>query len=143
MRVVVLVSLLAACSADLPAGWEDAEPLEVVQSECKGQVLGGSQNEGIRTSLADGRVDLVYADAHFRCEQEVEAFAIREFGSVKILFQPVDLDPSSVARCDCLYDFTANVPLWGDPVQFSVFRRWDNLNGAKEPVLVGERTLDL
>lgn len=139
MPRLLLLALCVACT-DLPEGWDDAEPIEITQSDCKGSVIGSGETEEIQTSQQGSVVELNYVDAHFRCDQAVEGFARRGEDSVDLLFQPVDMNPSAVARCDCRYDLKASV-LFRNETKLSVWRRWDSVGGEKAPVLVGERKL--
>ena len=69
----------------------------------------------------------------------MEAFYRLAGGGIEVLVQPVDMDPSVVAGCDCLYDVDMEVSLDVDlsPESVGVYRRWDNLNDDNEPVLIG------
>ncbi|HCF61207.1 MAG TPA: hypothetical protein DFS52_24820 [Myxococcales bacterium] len=127
----------AGCSgADLPKGWEDAERVSLNQGECEGNPYEGEQSS-VQVSAFSKGIDVACRKAHFRCEQEVEAFVRESDGRIDLLFQPVDMDPGTVAKCDCLYDLT--VALEKDPGSYEVrvFRRWDNLNEPNEPVKIG------
>jgi hypothetical protein len=79
-----------------------------------------------------------YLDAHFRCEQSVEGF-LRESGSaVDLLVQPIDMNPTSVAMCDCLYEIVMIVkPLAAGQHDVTLYRRWDAINEPNDPVLIG------
>jgi hypothetical protein len=78
---------------------------------------------------------VVYQDAHFRCVQEVEGFFKTAGDSVDILVQPIDMDPSGTAGCDCGYKITLVVePVASGPHVTTLYRRWDNHNNPNNPV---------
>ena len=53
----------------------------------------------------------------FRCAQSVEGFWLAEHDTLHVLVQPIDMDPSEVAGCDCLYDLSMTVPGEGSSVE--------------------------
>jgi hypothetical protein len=58
--------------------------------------------------------------------------------SVEFLVQPTDMNPSSVAGCDCLYEITMATDASTGPATVTVYRRWDHHGGTPtDPVLVG------
>ncbi len=130
---------LVGCGADLPAGWEDAEP---VASLSQGECAGSPYDTGVVVEVeADFGADPLEVDAsnvHFRCEQDVEAFWKQDGATVEVLVQPIDMNPSVVARCDCLYDLEIVVGSpEGEVSEVVVWRRWDALNDPNDPVEVG------
>lgn len=135
-----MLIFLLGCGPDLPEGWEDAEPIaDFAQTDC-----GESPYDGYEVLLsataAGGGVDLVYDHAHFRCEQEVEGFYRVDGDRLSVLVQPVDMHPSVVAACDCLYTVTMGLPETGAEVE--VWRRWDDINDPNDPVSVGTVTVE-
>lgn len=132
--------LLAACT-QLPEGWEDAEPITITQSTCLGSVPGASENEHVEISRNDGLLEIRYREAHFRCDQAVEGFLKRSDKRIELLFQPEDMDPSAVARCDCKYDLTTTVPADAGDMTLAVSRRWDNVGGENAPVVIRDAPL--
>jgi len=139
-----LLLALAGCRPDLPAGWEDARPVdELIQTDCGDSGGSSAYDTGIDPYIeAEGGEDelfVEYHDAHFRCGQDVVAF-VRTSGGVDLLVQPEDMDPRSVAACDCLYDIYLQV-LDIEPCQrctLSLYRRSDNLNDDNDPELVDQ-----
>lgn len=132
---------LAACadSADLPEGWEAAERVEgLKQAPCAGSALGRDTPEALQANAAASGIAVSYDHAHFRCEQDVEAFVRRASGALDLLVQPIDMDPSAVAGCDCLYDVSMQVPVARGDYRLKLYRRWDNINHPNEPVKIGE-----
>lgn len=125
--------LLAAC-ADLPEGWEDAERIaDFSQSPCSGDPYEGPEAT-VTTSVDDGATAFVYDAAQFRCSQDVEGFARIDGDVLGVLVQPVDMNPSSIAKCDCLYRLEFTVPEWDGA--WEVWRRWDAINDPNDPELV-------
>lgn len=121
-------------TAELPVGWEGARRVEVTQQPCSGSPYEGADERASFLATA-GRLEVVYTEAHFRCEQPVEAFLRQSPGVVDVLVQPVDMDPKSVAMCDCLYDVDVAVaPLAAGTYQATAYRRWDNLNEPNDPL---------
>lgn len=143
MRVVVAVTVplfLSACGPDLPEGWEDAQPIEdFTQRACEGDPYGGVEPV-VTAQKADGGVNVVYDQAHFRCAQDVEGFYLASDGALSVLVQPIDMNPRAVAGCDCLYTLEMGLPVEGDAV--TVWRRWDNVNDPNDPVEIGTATVE-
>lgn len=128
--------MLAACAPDLPEGWVDAQKIEdLTQSECGGDPYGDYE-ERVEASSQGTSLAVDYLEAHFRCSQDVEGWYREGDAAVDVLVQPVDMNPGSVAKCDCLYEITMTVPV-APPVLLTLYRRWDNLNDDNDPVEVG------
>lgn len=131
--------LLAACSSgdsnDLPDGWGGAAPVKsLVQEECSNGDMDFS-NESASYTGGVGSIGVVYQDAHFRCVQKVEGFFKTAGDAVDILVQPIDMDPSSVAACDCGYKITFLVePVTAGSHTATLYRRWDNITQPNQPV---------
>lgn len=139
----MLLLVLAACAPDLPAGWEDAEPIrDLVQSPCEGSPYDPEQIETEVTATRAG--DAVEVEAEpvvFRCEQAVEGFWKAVDGGVAALLQPEDMHPTVVAACDCTFRFTFSVPD-ADATYVEVWRRWDDWNDPNDPVPAGAATVE-
>jgi hypothetical protein len=141
------IPLLVACSgsddrpvsaADLPVGWESAKPVaDLIQLECSGSPYSNT-NERVDFNAGREKLGIEYREAHFRCVQDVEGF-FREVGSeIDVLVQPIDMNPQSVAACDCLYDITILLePVTSGAHDVALYRRWDHLNDPNEPVRIG------
>ncbi|KYF71981.1 hypothetical protein BE11_03505 [Sorangium cellulosum] len=131
--------------ADLPEGWEDAEAIEgLTQSECTASAYDATVKETLAATPERGAVHLDYGAAHFRCEQAVEGFVRRSGGKVDVLVQPVDMDPSAVAGCDCRYDIGMTIKGLGKgTVAVDLYRRWDNLNEPNDPVKIGSADAEI
>lgn len=137
MRASVLAALLFTVGcADLPEGWEDAEPIpDFYQRQCAGGDPYEDYDERVEASATADAVSVDYLEAHFRCAQDVEGFYKRSGDQVDVLVQPVDMNPSQVAGCDCLYDINMTLPV-EPPSTVTVYRRWDNLNSPNDPVKI-------
>jgi hypothetical protein len=145
MIMVIGALMLVGCSADLPEGWETAEAIEgLKQAECKGSAYDETVKEQLVATAEAGAVKVEYSAAHFRCEQKVEGFVRRGSGKVDVLVQPVDMNPSAVAGCDCLYDIDMAIQgLSKGKVDLGLYRRWDNLNDPNDPEKVGSAEVEV
>jgi len=144
---VLLAALAAGClsAPDFPEGWEEAEPVDSFeQTECGGDPYEGDYEETVEVVAGTGSIEIGYAEAHFRCEQDVEAFYLLEGDTLSVLVQPIDMDPRETAKCDCLYDIDLTVlELPAGALTVDVFRRWDNINDDNEPVWVGSAEVEI
>jgi hypothetical protein len=142
--IVTAAFSLGACSSDdsdpastpdLPADWQGANRVtDLIQLDCQGSPLDGS-NERATFLPGDGRLGVQYDEAHFRCEQDVEGFYKDAGEALDVLVQPVDMHPSSVAACDCLYDIAIAIErLAAGSRRVTLFRRWDDINEPNDPV---------
>jgi hypothetical protein len=141
-KAIALVAAVLAggCSGpDLPAGWEKAEKIELAQGECLGTSYEASEESIEATPRAGGVV--VSAWARFRCDQEAEGYVKTDGERIDLLFQPKDMDPSTVAKCDCLYELTASLGAASGAHTVTVWRRWDNLNKPNDPLQIGEASV--
>jgi hypothetical protein len=129
---------------DLPSGWQDAERVtDLVQVECVDSALD-SANETATFEPGIDSLKVDYREAHFRCEQAVEGFYKVEGRALDILVQPVEMHPSAVAGCDCLYGITFSIkPLSTDAVQATLYRRWDDWNEPNNPVKIASELVTL
>ena len=111
MRYFILA--LAAChwGADLPAGWEDAESVDdFSQNRCKDDAYDTGAPEAMSATVGDPGIRVTGDPVHFRCDQEVEGFYKADTETVDVLVQPADMNPRSVAKCDCSYRVEAGIP---------------------------------
>lgn len=142
MRPVALLVLLSACGPDLPPGWEGADPIpDLVQRQCAGSPYDGDYEERVEADGGAGKVDVALRETVFRCAQDVEGFALAGDGTLDVLVQPIDMHPSAVAGCDCLYDVEMTLDADAGDVVVSAWRRWDSYAGVNDPVAVGEVTV--
>jgi hypothetical protein len=131
---------LGACSsgdADLPDGWGGAARVQsLIQEECPNSHMT-FPDEAASFLGGTGNIGVTYQDAHFRCVQKVEGYFKTAGDGVDILVQPIDMDPTSVAGCDCGYKITFVVqPVSSGPHMATLYRRWDNINHPNDPVLI-------
>jgi hypothetical protein len=138
-----LAFALVACAAesgpDLPEGWADAERIESFeQSQCSRSALSaGAPAEAMEWNADDAGLKVDYRNAHFRCEQAVEGFVRRSSDAIDLLVQPVDMVPTAVAGCDCLYGVSMELQALPGEYTLKLFRRWDNLNDPNPLVEIG------
>ena len=139
MRIAYLTALvlLAGCAPDLPEEWEDARHIDdFTQEECDGSPMDTGWESTVSASVGTPGLRVVGDNLPFRCEQEVEGFYRVDGDAVDILVQPVNMDPRSVANCDCLYKVEAGIPE-DPPATVTLYRRWDSINDENNPVMVG------
>lgn len=123
---------------DLPSGWETAERVEgLVQAPCSGGFGPDEPAEAMSLSAQAGALALAYEHAHFRCEQPVEAYVRKSAGALAFLVQPVDMDPGSLAACDCRYDLGLTLPVARGSYEVTLYRRWDNITQPNQPRQIG------
>lgn len=124
---------------DLPPGFENAVPLLVTQSECDDS---GMETYDERVGWGEDPNQVVYEDAHFRCEQQVCGLVAQDGASARVLIRPCDMNPDIVVRCDCQYTVSFEADWSSETTE--VYRQWDNYGGASDPVLIGsvERDCD-
>jgi hypothetical protein len=136
-----MIALLVAC-VDLPAGWEDAEPIaDFTQTECAGDAYDTGVTPEVAATAATDGVDVAATQVAFRCAQDVEGFWRASGDAADVLLQPVDMNPTSVAKCDCLYDFAMLVPT--DASNVTVYSRGDHKSGRDdEPAEVGSADVE-
>ena len=134
--VAILVAPIA-CTR-LPAEWRGAAAPEAFrQSACNDHPID-SAPERLAVLGGAGRVSVDYFDAHFRCEQRVAAYVKVSRARVDVLVEPVEMNPISVAKCDCLYDIHLEVPhVPPGTYDVTLSRRWDNRQSPNEPKQVG------
>jgi hypothetical protein len=129
---------LFGCTEDLPPGWEGADHVtSLTQHDCGGSPLDEGDSERAMFLPGRNRLEIEYSDAHFRCQQGVEGFYKDAGGTLEVLVQPVDMSPSSVAACDCLYDIDIVIDsLASGSRQAVLSRRWDDINDDNDPVVI-------
>jgi hypothetical protein len=151
MRLMLFLSTpfcTAACgeetagpSADLPQGWETARLIEDLhQTACQGSPYDGTP-EAMTASPSGRSIHITYEPAHFRCAQTVQGFLKLGTGNVDVLVQPIDMNPATVAKCDCFYGIQMNVQVESGRHSVAVYRRWDHKSGADSPLEIGSESV--
>ena len=137
IKTAVLSILLISCSYgdDLPDGWENAVKVDgVTQSECQDSAYDENVIDTFSGVVNGNSIDLMYTNAHFRCSQDIEVFQIKEEDIYKFLIQPADMNPSAVAKCDCLYDISWKTEdITTDSYVFTLHTRGDHKSGRDTP----------
>ena len=137
---LTLLVLLGACQPDLPDGWEEAIAVDdFSQDECDD--TGGTPPDVEATVTAsedEPGIRLVGEDVRFHCSQEVEGFYRTTSEAIEVLVQPVNMNPSSVVKCDCYYRIEAGIPE-DAPATVSLYRRSDHY--GNDPVETNVPTL--
>lgn len=141
---------LAACgdegappSRDLPADWAGANLIDGVrQTACQGSPYDGTPEA--MTAAASGRsIHVAYTPAHFRCAQSVQGFVKLGAGTADVLVQPIDMNPATVAKCDCLYGVEMDIPVTSGAYSVTVYRRWDHQSGGDTPLKIGSASVTI
>jgi hypothetical protein len=143
---LVLAAIGAACSAsgpDLPAGWKTANAVQhLSQGACAGSGEDPAAPPEALEVTSSAPLAVVYHHARFRCQQAVEGFVRTGPDHIDFLVQPVEMNPQTVARCDCLYDIELGGETAPDVKMVAVYHRWDHVgNPVSDPTLVGMLTL--
>jgi hypothetical protein len=123
------------CASDLPAGFSCERSLTVEQSECLGNATGVSLMPHVHWST-DGHA-LHVSDARYRCNQSVCAYLDASSVEPKVLLQPCEMSPNTVARCECSYSFDVPVELPPTTSQVSVELRSDAYGGEPTSQALG------
>ena len=129
----------AECANDLPAGFSCQRSLSVQQSECEGNATGVSLTPNVHWST-DGKA-LHLEDTRFRCNQSVCAYLDASSAEAKVLLQPCEMSPSTVARCTCAYSFDVPVTLPAATSSVTVELRSDAYGGEPTSQAVGSVTV--
>jgi hypothetical protein len=137
--LILLFSLCAAScgGSSLPEGWEDAEEIAVVATDCdEGEELESS----FEVTENGDPVAASYLRAMYRCSQEVCAYHLEEDGIAKVLTQPCEMDPERAAKCDCRYDLSFEFPRPSSGA-VEIWHGTDNYGSPAEQSLVFEEQL--
>jgi hypothetical protein len=135
--VVVPFGCSSGDQADLPPGWDGAQQMVTFSQSACTAAMPGTATESIRVTTGKGSVAVAYHNAPFRCDQAVQGFVTVGGGHLNYLVQPTDMNPSSVARCDCLYEIAMNSFVAAGPETVTVYRRADHASGNASAVQVG------
>ncbi len=137
----IVVSCGGSARDTLPAGWAGAAPLTVQQSTCNGDIM--SAKPSLDVTDTGGTISVTYGDAEFRCNQQVCAYVMDAGATTRVLVEPCDLHPTSVTRCDCLYDVTFTLPTRASRTAVELYRRGDFYAATSPPLptLVASRAV--
>lgn len=128
---------LPAC-VRLPMDWRGATRAEAFEQSGCTRTVELSQPGRMKAYSEDGRLRIDFLDARFRCDQKLTGYFKVGGGKVDVLVQPVEMQPLTVAKCDCLYDIHLEVPrVAAGTYEIRLFRRWDNRHSPNDPVQVG------
>lgn len=139
MHRLLPLALVACATPDLPAGWEDALPVELlVQSDCDGNPYEGDHEATVEANFDGPPYGVSVREATFRCAQDLSAYWRLDAGVLAVLVQPTDMDPAAIAGCDCLYDVETRVDpeLEGAVTHAEVWLRGDHQSGMDVPTKV-------
>ena len=97
---------------DLPGIWKEATVIDNFKQETCNENMDEVTATAPKafTKIVDGNLRITYPNAHFRCDQDVQAFVKKRDDGYAILVQPKELNPVMVAKCDCGYTLTATLP---------------------------------
>ncbi len=130
-----MILFFALACFDLPPDFENAQLIEdFVQRDCEGSAYDSAIAPTTASVVArDSGTEVAVGPLGFRCAQKVQGFWVGEGDEVSVLIQPVDMNPTEVAGCDCLYDVDFTLPTTTSAV--AVYTRGDNLSGRSEATL--------
>lgn len=133
----------SAPAPDLPQGWEAARLIQSLhQTACEGSPYDGTP-EAMTASASGRSIHVNYEPAHFRCAQSVQGFVKTGTGTADVLVQPVEMNPTSIAKCDCLYGVEMDIPAKSGDYVVSLYRRWDHKSGADVPLKIGSEAVTI
>jgi hypothetical protein len=113
------------------------------QGACTGSAYDPNVHETLDVTAGAGSVSIAYHNAHFRCNQTVEGFVRPNSQTLDVLVQPVDMNPATVAKCDCLYEITIGLDAGAGTYTVQLSRRWDHKSGSDGVTLVGSAPVDV
>ena len=120
---VVLVGFVAVSSivssvacVELPEGFEDAAPIEVVQHDCDGPPDPDSPapTSVMAAVTDDNEVSGTLLNMWSSCSTAYCAYAVETDGVARVLFQPCEMHPFQEALCSCVYDIDFVAPFAPD-----------------------------
>jgi uncharacterized protein involved in high-affinity Fe2+ transport len=125
MRLMLagFVAVSSMACVELPEGFEDATPIDVVQHECSGAAEAPVNSTLMAAITNDNEVSGTLLDASFLCSTEVCGYAVEVDGVARVLFQPCDMHPSQEALCSCASDIDFVAPFAAD-VEVSTAEAW-------------------
>jgi len=149
VKLFLLISILwffIACSGN------EISPLDFEQSGCiessinplTVRVMADPSRDQVTLKVDGAYLIINYQHARFRCSQKVTFIAKQSGNIITIYVQPVDMNPSSVTRCDCEYTIKGKVgPFNPGTNTVNVIRKWDNYAGTGSSKEVLKEKVDI
>ncbi|MAA78110.1 MAG: hypothetical protein CL916_02535 [Deltaproteobacteria bacterium] len=96
----------------VPGTWADATRIEeVTQASCNEDMTQVIETiPKASTKFLNDNLIITYPNAHFRCDQSVQAFVKYTKKGYAVLMQPTEMNPVWVAKCDCGYNLETSIP---------------------------------
>jgi hypothetical protein len=116
-----------------------AQALTIEQTTCKSGAPSASPS--LELSESGGMITCALKDIQFRCEQQACAYVTDSGATTRVLVQPCDLHPTSVAKCSCPYDVSLTLAARAGRTAVEVYKR-DDFYGASappQPVMVASK----
>ena len=118
----------------LPGTWADATLMvNLKQAPCNEDMTELFESvPKASTKVLNENLIITYPNAHFRCDQSVQAFVKETKNGYSVLIQPTEMNPVFVAKCDCGYNLEATIPN-AQSKTLRLFHRGDNF--GKESII--------
>ena len=115
---------------NLPGTWADATLIaDVKQASCNEDMTQIIESiPKASTQFLNDNLVITYPNAHFRCDQNVQAFLKQINNTYAVLIQPTEMNPVLVAKCDCGYNIEVTIPN-AKLKDLRLFHRGDNFGG--------------
>lgn len=139
--VAVAAPAVVAVRDDAPDGLNaargDVHVLPLVQTKCGGAAYGAKRpvRASILFALRDGP-SLIVRDLSARCNQRVTAKAVARGDVLFVMIEPVNLRPTTVARCSCYMGVDVRIPsgLLAGMKTVAVYQRGDAYGTADDRI---------
>ena len=111
----------------VPGTWVDTTRIgEVTQTSCNEDMTQIIETvPKASTKVLNDSLIITYPNAHFRCDQSVQAFVKHTKNGYAVMIQPTEMNPVFVAKCDCGYNIEATIPN-AKSKELRLFHRGDN-----------------
>ena len=127
----ILATVCGCAGPELPAGWEGAEEIDVVQTPCDGSPSGPYDHDA-QAALHNDELNGSWITS-FRCMQNACMYYIDESTTLRFLAQPCDMHPDKVAKCACLSRVAFSVSCDQEAVHVEFFKGYDAHAGEPDP----------
>ncbi len=115
---------------------EESTELAVKQSACQMDKVGSSPVVTVQ-SPSSQTISIDVKNLSFRCDQAVLATLTNSAEASVVTFHPKEMNPKTVAKCDCPYDLSTTFPASaGSKVLVKIFRQADNNPSPSSPVSI-------